>query len=295
MLEVEQLSSFYGPIQALREVSLQVDAGEVVAVLGPNGAGKSTLLRTISGLVRPRHGSIRYEGREIAGKSPDAIVRLGIVHVPEGRRIFTQMTVLENLMMGAFTRNGRREVRDDLEFVFSLFPDLAEKKGQLGGQLSGGQQQMLAISRAIMARPSLLLLDEPSLGLAPILLGRLGRLGRALAAIREKLEMSIVLVEQNAALALEMASRVYVMKTGQVAFSGPTVEVSVEDIRSVYLGGASAPAHPGGLPPNQVQRRVEEDPDNINEVPVLDGRLDIPIAMGRPVPAPSENAIIVTE
>ena len=234
MLDVQQLSSFYGPIQALREISLQVGPGEAVAVLGPNGAGKSTLLRSISSLVKPRHGSITYQGREIAGSSPDAIVRLGIVHVPEGRRIFTQMTVLENLMMGAFTRDDPKSVKERLNFVYGLFPDMDEKKGQLGGELSGGQQQMLAIGRALMSVPSLLLLDEPSLGLSPIMVEQLGS---AIADIRERLGTSILLVEQNAGLALEMASRVYVMQTGRIVLSGATDEISIDEIRQAYLGG----------------------------------------------------------
>lgn len=240
MLEVDQLSSFYGPIPALWEVSLQAGPGEAVAVLGPNGAGKSTLLRCISGLVKPRQGSIKYEGREIAGRSPHSIVRLGIIHVPEGRHIFAQMTVLENLMMGAFTRGEGRSTKESLDLVFSLFPDLGQKKGQRGGELSGGQQQMLAIGRAFMARPSLLLLDEPSLGLSPILVEQLGKLGRRLVDIRQRLGMSILLVEQNAGLAMEMTSRVYVMQTGRVVLSGSTEEIAIEDIRRAYLGDASA-------------------------------------------------------
>jgi branched-chain amino acid transport system ATP-binding protein len=233
LLDVQQLSSFYGPIQALREISLQVGPGEAVAVLGPNGAGKSTLLRSISSLVKPRHGSIKYNGREVAGSSPDAIVRLGIVHVPEGRRIFTRMTVLDNLMMGAFTRDDTTSVKERLNFVYGLFPDMDEKKGQLGGELSGGQQQMLAIGRALMSVPSLLLLDEPSLGLSPIMVEQLGS---AIADIRERLGTSILLVEQNAGLAMEMASRVYVMQTGRIVLSGATDEISIDEIGQAYLG-----------------------------------------------------------
>ena len=233
MLEIDRLSGFYGPIQALRDVSLQVAAGEAIAVLGPNGAGKSTLLHCISGLVKARHGSIRYEGREIASLAPHNIVRLGIVQVPEGRRIFTQMTVLENLMMGAFTHDDSRSINEHLDFVFSLFPDLAQKKAQLGGELSGGQQQMLAIGRALMARPSLLLLDEPSLGLSPLLVEQLGE---AISAIRHDLGMSLLLVEQNVGLALEMASHVYVIQTGCIALNGPTEEISIDDVRRAYLG-----------------------------------------------------------
>ena len=236
MLEVDRLSGFYGPIQALREVSLEVGTGEAVAVLGPNGAGKSTLLQSISGLVKSRKGSVRYQGREIVGYRPDAIVRLGIVHVPEGRRIFAQMTVLDNLVVGAFTRSDRKGVREDLDLVFSLFPDLYRKKGQLGRELSGGQQQMLAFGRGLMARPSLLLLDEPSLGLSPILVEQMAE---TIAAIRRDLGMSILLVEQNAGLAMDIASHIYVMQTGRVALSGSTKEISMEEISQTYLGQVS--------------------------------------------------------
>ena len=236
MLEVEQVSSFYGPIQALREISLHVATGEAVAVLGPNGAGKSTLLRSISGLVKPRQGSIKFQGREIAGHSPHSIVRLGIAHVPEGRRIFTQMTVLENLTLGAFTRNDGKGIKADVDFVYSLFPDLVEKKGQMGGELSGGQQQMLAIGRAFMSQPSLLLMDEPSLGLAPIMVDQLRKLGKRLAELRERLGMSILLVEQHVDLALEITSRVYVMQTRRIALSGSSENISIEEIRQAYLG-----------------------------------------------------------
>jgi len=237
LLEVEGISSFYGPIQALRDVSVAVGQGEAVAVLGPNGAGKSTLLRTISGLIKPRYGRISYQHAQISGLSPHAIVRMGVVHVPEARRVFTQLTVLENLMMGAFSRHDADGIRGDLQFVFSLFPDLKEKTGQLGGELSGGQQQMLAVGRGLMSRPSLLLLDEPSLGLSPLLVEQLGQ---AIADIRERSGLSILLVEQNAALALEMTSRFYVMQAGRVAISGSSQDVSLEDIRHAYLGGGPA-------------------------------------------------------
>jgi branched-chain amino acid transport system ATP-binding protein len=232
LLNVERLSSAYGPIEALHDASLRVDDGGAIAVLGPNGAGKSTLLHSISGLVRPRSGSITYNGREIAGWPPHRIVRLGIVQVPEGRRIFTQMSVYENLMMGAFTRDGK-DVSEDLDFVYSLFPALAEKRSRLGGELSGGQQQMLAIGRALMAKPSLLLLDEPSLGLSPLLVDQVGE---AITNIRQRLGMAILLVEQNAGLALEMASHIYVMQAGRVVLDAASDKISVDDIRRAYLG-----------------------------------------------------------
>jgi branched-chain amino acid transport system ATP-binding protein len=237
LLRVDRLSSFYGPLQALHDVSLEVEHAGAVAVLGPNGAGKSTLLHSISGLVRARKGSITYNGHEISHQQPHHIVRLGVAQVPEGRRIFTQMSVYENLMMGAFTRDGGREVAEDVQFVYSLFPDLAEKRSRLGGELSGGQQQMLAIGRALMAQPSLLLLDEPSLGLSPILIEQLGQ---AIADIRQRLGMAILLVEQNVGLALEMATHVYVMQTGRVVLSAPSDQISVDDIRRSYLGQPQA-------------------------------------------------------
>ena len=233
MLKVEGLNSFYGPIQALRDVSLHVETGEAVGILGPNGAGKSTLLRTISGLLKPKQGSIEYEGRNIAGVPPHSVLKLGIAHVPEGRRIFTQLTVMENLLMGAFSRSDKNEINEDLDFTFTLFPDLKEKKGQLGGELSGGQQQMLAIGRALMCRPRLLLLDEPSLGLSPIMCEQVAK---TIAAIRKDLGTSILLVEQNAGLALELASRVYVMEAGRIALSAASEDISMDEIRQAYLG-----------------------------------------------------------
>ncbi len=237
MLEVRQLNSFYGAIQALRDVSLQINEGEAVAVLGPNGAGKSTLLRSISGLVPRKHGTITYKGQEIAARAPHHIVKLGIVHVPEGRRIFTQMTVLENLLMGGFTCDDAALVKNQLDFVLTLFPDLAEKRHQLGGELSGGQQQMLAIGRGLMSRPTVLLLDEPSLGLSPIMVEQLGTV---VASIRHDLGTTVLLVEQNAGLALELADRVYVMQTGRIVLSGTTAEISAAQLREAYLGHAVA-------------------------------------------------------
>jgi len=237
LLEIESVSSFYGPIQALREVSLRVGEGEAVALLGQNGAGKSTLLHTISGLVRARRGRIRYRERDITHATTHQIVRAGVVHVPEGRRIFAQMTVRENLLVGAFTRRGKLAIEEHLDFVFTMFPDLATKRGQLGGELSGGQQQMLAIGRALMAAPSMLLLDEPSLGLSPI---AVEHLTEAITTIRNDIGVSLLLVEQNAGLALELASRVYVLQNGRVALSGSTNEVSPNEIREAYLGNIAA-------------------------------------------------------
>ena len=236
MLRVSQLNSYYGRVQALRDVSLEVPDGGAVGVLGPNGAGKSTLLHSISGLVKPRSGSIRYADRELAGASPHAIVKAGIAQVPEGRRIFTQLSVLENLQMGAFTRSGDR-IQQDLDGVFSMFPALAEKRSQLGGELSGGQQQMLAIGRALMAKPSLLLLDEPSLGLSPLMVEQLGE---AIANIRKQSGVSILLIEQNVGLALEMVNDVYVMQAGHVVLTGSAKAISLDEIRRAYLGQSAA-------------------------------------------------------
>lgn len=237
MLEIQRLSSHYGAVRALWDVSIDVQPGEAVAVLGPNGAGKSTLLRNISGLIKTHQGSIKYNGRELANHTPHSIVRMGIIHVPEGRHIFTQQTVLDNLLLGAFVHGNNASIRDQLNFVFELFPDLGAKRGQLGGQLSGGQQQMLAIGRALMGRPALLLLDEPSLGLSPILVEAVGT---TIAAIRKQLGTSILLVEQNAGLALEMTSRVYVMQTGRVVLSGQTDQLTAEQIREAYLGSLAS-------------------------------------------------------
>ena len=236
MLRVSQLNSYYGRVQALRDVSLEVPDGGAVGVLGPNGAGKSTLLHSISGLVKPRSGSIRYADRELAGASPHAIVKAGIAQVPEGRRIFTQLSVLENLQMGAFTRSGDR-IQQDLDGVFAMFPALAEKRSQLGGELSGGQQQMLAIGRALMAKPSLLLLDEPSLGLSPLMVEQLGE---AIANIRKQSGVSILLIEQNVGLALEMVNDVYVMQAGHVVLTGSAKAISLDEIRRAYLGQSAA-------------------------------------------------------
>jgi branched-chain amino acid transport system ATP-binding protein len=235
LLEVVQVNSYYGAVQALRDVSLEVGSGEAVAVLGPNGAGKSTLLRSISGLIRCRRGRISYEGKDIGKARTNAIVRMGIVQVPEGRHIFSQMSVRENLLMGAFVHGNGGGLKEQLQFVYSLFPDLEEKASRMGKELSGGQQQMLAIGRALMGRPSLLLLDEPSLGLSPIMVEQVVQ---TIEAIRKDIGTSVLLVEQDAGLALELASRVYVMQTGRITLSGSTRDVSPAQIRQAYLGHA---------------------------------------------------------
>ena len=234
MLEIEDLHVAYGSIQALRGISLRVDAGELVTLIGSNGAGKSTTLLTISGVLRPRQGHIRFEGRDLVGVAPHEIVRLGISHCPEGRLIFGRLTVLENLVLGAYHRRDRRGIQADIERVYALFPRLAERRHQMAGTLSGGEQQMLAIGRALMSRPRMLLLDEPSLGLAPLLVERI------FAVIQELQQqgVTILLVEQNAYQALRVASRAYVLETGQIRLAGPAAELANDPrMRAAYLGG----------------------------------------------------------
>ncbi|MDE3085909.1 MAG: ABC transporter ATP-binding protein [Acidobacteriota bacterium] len=233
LLELSDVEVRYGAVRALRGVSLEVRQGEIVAVLGSNGAGKTTTLRTVSGLLRPVGGQVRFEGRRIDGTPPHRIVGGGISHVPEGRRIFAQMSVLENLEMGAFQRRG--STADELELVYGLFPVLKERRRQAGGTLSGGEQQMLAIGRALMSRPRLLLLDEPSMGLAPMVVARIFTI---LADIK-RTGTTLLLVEQNAAQALAVADRGYVLETGEVVMSGSAADLAGDDrIRAAYLGEA---------------------------------------------------------
>lgn len=217
LLEIRQLSVSYGPVPAVKRLDLTVREGEIVALIGANGAGKTSTLRCISGIVKPKGGHIRYAGREIAGLEPHRIVQAGIAHVPEGRGIFSELTVLENLEMGAYTRRDRAGIRADREEMFRLFPRLAERKRQLAGTMSGGEQQMLAIARALMARPRLLLLDEPSMGLAPLLVQEIYR---AIRQINQS-GVSVLLVEQNTRMALTLADRGYVMDNGEVVLEGP--------------------------------------------------------------------------
>ncbi|MBV9440717.1 MAG: ABC transporter ATP-binding protein [Candidatus Eremiobacteraeota bacterium] len=236
MLEVEGLVARYGRITALDGVSLSVDAGEIVTLIGANGAGKTTTLRAISGLVRPAAGSVRFDGREITRLSAPEIVRAGIGHAPEGRRVFPRMTVRENLELGAYTRRTRSEVASDTQHVLSTFPRLAERIDQKAGTMSGGEQQMLAIGRALMSRPRLLLLDEPSLGLSPILVQTIFAVIRDICARGT----TILLIEQNARQALAVASRGYVLEVGKIAHSGPAAELEAsEAVRAAYLGGAA--------------------------------------------------------
>jgi branched-chain amino acid transport system ATP-binding protein len=234
MLRLEALRAAYGKVEALRGVSLEVRAGELVTLIGANGAGKTSTLKAISGLLRPTAGRILFENEDIHGLTPREVLRRGIAHCPEGRRVFPYMTVRENLEMGAYSRTDARAIREDLERVFVHFPILRERLQQVAGTLSGGEQQMLAIGRALMARPRLLLLDEPSLGLAPTVIET------TFDIIREIRQMgvTILMVEQNASLALRMADRGYVMETGQIALEGKAGDlIENEHVRRAYLGG----------------------------------------------------------
>jgi branched-chain amino acid transport system ATP-binding protein len=233
LLEVDKIETYYGNIQALKSVSLTVDRGEIVTLIGSNGAGKTTTLRTISGILRPRRGHVRLEGKRIDNVAPDQLVKMGIAHSPEGRRIFSRMTVQENLEMGAFVRSDRASVAQDLDRVLTLFPRLKERMAQRGGTLSGGEQQMLAIGRALMSRPQILLLDEPSMGLSPILVETIFNIIRDL----NQSGSTILLVEQNALLALQVAHRGYVIETGQIVLedTGQNLLQS-EQVRKAYLG-----------------------------------------------------------
>lgn len=233
MLKVSNLHVAYGKINALKGISLEVHKGEVVTLIGSNGAGKSTLLKTISGLVRPKAGSITFEGEEITKISPDAVVGRGIAHVPEGRRIFTNLTVMENLKAGAYLRRDKEQLQTDYEEMFALFPILKERKEQMAGTLSGGEQQMLALSRALLSKPKLIILDEPSLGLAPLIVDLVFDV---IEKVR-KTGITILLVEQNAHLALEIAQRAYVLETGEIKLSGQS-ESLLKDQRVIeaYLG-----------------------------------------------------------
>ena len=241
LLELRNVTSFYGNVQALKGISLSVEKGEVVTLLGANGAGKSTTLRTISGLIQATSGEILFDGQAIQRLSPEAIVRMGIAHVPEGRRIFPGLTVTENIMLGASSRKRvtGAEMRADVEDMFTIFPDLKRLSKALGWSLSGGQQQMLAVARGLMAKPKLLMLDEPSLGLAPIIVQQLFAVFRQ---IRER-GMTILLVEQNANMALSVADRGYVLEIGELIVEGsPSELLGNERVRAAYLGGGKQPA-----------------------------------------------------
>jgi branched-chain amino acid transport system ATP-binding protein len=233
LLEVKEIHTFYGNIQALKGVSLEVEEGECVTLIGSNGAGKSTTLRSISGLTPPRQGSIRFEGREVTETPPQEIVSMGVSHSPEGRHIFPRMSVYENLMLGAYMRRDAEEIESDVERVYALFPRLKERERQKGGTMSGGEQQMLAIGRALMARPRLLLLDEPSMGIAPILVERIYE---TIAEINRQ-GTTILLVEQNANFALEVSRRGYVLETGSVVLSDNSASLRENpEVQRAYLG-----------------------------------------------------------
>ena len=233
MLQVENLNVYYGAIHALQGISFEVNEGEIVTLIGANGAGKSTTLRTISGLLRPRTGSVRFKGEDITTVPAEKIVHLGISQVPEGRKIFAPLTVRENLMMGAYTRRDQQAIQKSLERVFVSFPRLKERITQLGGTLSGGEQQMLATARGLMSGPTLLLMDEPSMGLSPILVEEIFKIIREI----NQQGTSILLVEQNALMALSVANRAYVLETGRIVLSGSAREI-VENpqVKEAYLG-----------------------------------------------------------
>lgn len=233
LLEVDDLNVYYGAIHALQGVSFNIEQGEIVTLIGANGAGKSTTLRTISGLLRSRTGAIKFKGQDIGLTPPEQIVKLGISHVPEGRKIFAPLSVRENLEMGAYTRSDAAEIKASMEKVFASFPRLKERINQLGGTLSGGEQQMLATGRGLMSRPILLLLDEPSMGLSPLLVEEIFRI---IQEINQQ-GTSILLVEQNASMALSIAHRAYVLETGRIVLSGPSSEVANNpQVKVAYLG-----------------------------------------------------------
>lgn len=234
MLKIDNIDVYYGAIHALKGISLEVKEGEIVTLIGANGAGKSTTLRTISGLLKPKTGSITFLGQNIEGVRAHEIVKKGISQVPEGRRVFAEMTVMENLDLGAFVRKDKAGIQQDLKHVFELFPRLEERKNQLAGTLSGGEQQMLAMGRALMSRPKLLLLDEPSMGLAPLLIKEIFNI----IVDINKSGTTVLLVEQNANMALSIANRAYVLETGRITLSGSAKELAAsEDVRKAYLGG----------------------------------------------------------
>ena len=233
VLELDDVHTYYGAIHALKGISLKVHDGEVVTLIGANGAGKSTTLRSINGVNHPREGRITFQGKDITNAPPHEIVKMGIAQSPEGRRLFPRMTVLENLEMGAFQRTDKQNFQEDIDRVFGLFPRLAERQQQKAGTMSGGEQQMVAMGRALMARPKLLLLDEPSMGLAPIFVEKIFEIVREI----NSQGTPILLVEQNALMALDAASRGYVMETGVIALEGPAKELSAnERVRKAYLG-----------------------------------------------------------
>jgi branched-chain amino acid transport system ATP-binding protein len=234
MLKVNNIDVFYGNIHALKDISLEVNEGEIVTLIGANGAGKSTLLKTLSGLLKPKNGNILYLTQQIAGKPAQGIVKSGISHVPEGRRVFSNMSVEENLELGAYLRNDRDGIKKDMDYVYELFPILDERRKQLSGTLSGGEQQMLAMGRALMAKPKLLLMDEPSMGLAPLVVKKIFEIIKMV----NSQGTTVLLVEQNANMALSIADRAYVLETGKIVLTGTAKELQEsEQVKAAYLGG----------------------------------------------------------
>ena len=234
MLSIKDLQVYYGAINAIKGISFDVEQGEIIALIGANGAGKTTILHTITGLVQAKHGSVMFGGKDLTKTPAHKIVSMGMAHVPEGRRVFAQLSVLENLMLGAYTRKDKAEIQESLKHVFKRFPRLEERRGQMAGTLSGGEQQMLAMGRALMSRPRLLLLDEPSMGLAPLLVKEIFNI---IKEINES-GTTVLLVEQNANMALSIADKAYVLETGRIALAGTAQELaSSEAVRKAYLGG----------------------------------------------------------
>ena len=233
MLEIKDLEVYYGMIQAIKGVSFQVNEGEIVSLIGANGAGKTTILHTITGLLSPKKGSVIFEGKDITKTPAHKIVSLGMAHVPEGRRVFAQLSVYQNLKMGAFTRSNKEEIEASLEAVYKRFPRLEERKNQIAGTLSGGEQQMLAMGRALMSKPRIILMDEPSMGLSPILVNEIFDIIQSVSASGT----TVLLVEQNAKKALSIADRAYVLETGNITMSGDAKELMNDDsIKKAYLG-----------------------------------------------------------
>ncbi len=234
MLELSNVNVYYGAIHALKDINLKIEAGEVVTLIGANGAGKSTTLKAISGIQKPKSGEIKLNGKNISSLNAPDIVKLGISHVPEGRRIFSKMSVMENLEMGAYTRDDKSEIKKDFEKVFSLFPRLQERKEQMAGTLSGGEQQMLAIGRGLMSKPKLLLLDEPSMGLAPIIVNEIFSIIKNI----NKTGTTVLLVEQNAYMALNVSDRAYIIRNGEIEMEGNSKEMMEDErVRAAYLEG----------------------------------------------------------
>ncbi len=234
MLKVDNINVYYGAIHALKGISVEVSQGQIVTLIGANGAGKSTTLRTISGLLKPKSGQITFESQNIAGMAAQNIVKLGISQVPEGRRVFANMSVLENLELGAYLRSDTKEIKEDMDKIFTRFPRLSERRSQLAGTLSGGEQQMLAMGRALMSRPRILLLDEPSMGLAPLLVKEIFSIIKDI----NETGTTVLLVEQNAHMALSIANKAYVLETGRIILSGEAKELAEsEEVRKAYLGG----------------------------------------------------------